>query len=128
MAAHSGYLRVCRCAWAEGDPAGQSRALRGTPSACVSAAGACGAGADLAPQGRPRRAPVAATATPATVAAGGHGMVLPVPLIGHRQLPEGKLRSESPAEGMRDWFGLVLGHQPLHVALVGPLSCLVDGV
>jgi hypothetical protein len=29
---------------------------------------------------------------------------------------------------MRDWFGLVLGHQPLHVTRVGSLSCLVDGV
>ena len=56
------------------------------------------------------------------------GMVLLVPLIGHRQLPEGKFCSENPAQGMRDWFGLDLERQPLHVVLVGPLSCLVDGV
>jgi hypothetical protein len=79
------------------------------------------------PQGRPRHVPLATTATPTTATAAGHRMVLPAPLTGHRRRPEGKLRAGSAAEGVRDWPGLVLGHQPLHVTRVGSLSCLADG-
>jgi hypothetical protein len=94
--------------------------------ACAVRRAACAAERSR-PQGRPRHVLVATTATPTTATAAGHRMVLPAPLTGHRRRPEGKLRAGSAAEGVRDWPGLVLGHQPLHVTRVGSLSCLADG-